>query len=67
MAREGTEVVIAARTLSDLEEPARELQDDTGRRVIPMALDVTQREQVDRVTGEAAQELGGLHILVNSG
>ena len=67
LAREGTDVVIAARTLSDLEESARELQGETGRRVIPMALDVTQREQVDRVTDEAARELGGLHILVNSG
>lgn len=32
-----------------------------------MVMDVSQREQVDRVTAEAAQRLGGLHILVNSG
>ena len=67
LAREGADVVIAARTLGDLEKSAREIDNETGRRVIPIALDVTQREQVDRVTGEAAQELGGLHILVNSG
>ena len=32
-----------------------------------MQMDVTQKDQVDRVTAEAAQQLGGLHILVNSG
>jgi short-subunit dehydrogenase involved in D-alanine esterification of teichoic acids len=29
--------------------------------------DVTSKEQVDRMVAEAAQQLGGLHILVNSG
>jgi NAD(P)-dependent dehydrogenase (short-subunit alcohol dehydrogenase family) len=67
LAREGADVVIASRTLADLEKSARELEDETGRRILPMQLDVTQREQVDRVTAEAAQKLGGLHILVNSG
>lgn len=67
LAREGMDVVIAARTLSDLEESARELQNETGRRVIPMTIDVTQRKQVDNVIYEAERELGGLHILVNSG
>ena len=67
LAREGVDVVIAARTLSDLERSAQEIQSETGRRIIPLALDVTKRDQVDRVTDEAAEKLGGLHILVNSG
>ena len=67
LAREGVDVVIAARTMADLEKSAQEIESETGRRVIPMALDVTQRDQVDRVTAEAAERLGGLHILVNSG
>ncbi|MCH7620870.1 MAG: SDR family NAD(P)-dependent oxidoreductase [Chloroflexi bacterium] len=67
LAREGADVAIAARTMATLEESAREIQKETGRRAIPLALDVTQREQVDRVTSEAAERLGGLHILVNSG
>jgi NAD(P)-dependent dehydrogenase (short-subunit alcohol dehydrogenase family) len=66
LAREGADVVIASRTLEQLKETAREIEDETGRRVIPRALDVTQREQVDQVVAEAAAELGGLHILVNS-
>ena len=67
LAREGADVVIASRTLSDLEQTAREIEDETGRRILPMALDVSHKDQVDRVTAEAAEKMGGLHILVNSG
>jgi NAD(P)-dependent dehydrogenase (short-subunit alcohol dehydrogenase family) len=67
LAREGASVVVASRTLADLVKTAREIEDETGQRVIPLALDVTQREQVDRVVAEAAERLGGLQILVNSG
>ena len=67
LAREGVDVVIASRTLADLEASAREIEDETGSRVVPMALDVTQTDQVNRVTAQAAETLGGLHILVNSG
>ena len=66
LAREGAEVVIASRTLETLETTARELEDETGKKVVPIALDVTQRDQVDRMMEEAAKALGGLHILVNS-
>ena len=67
LAREGVDVAIASRTPGDLEQSARDIEAETGRPVIPLVLDVTQREQVDRVTSEAAAKLGGLHILVNSG
>ena len=66
LAREGVDVAIASRTLPELESTARELADETGQRIIPLALDVTKRDQVDRVVVEAAERLGGLHILVNS-
>ena len=66
LAREGADVVIASRSLEQLEQSAQEIAGETGRVVIPMALDVTQRGQVDRALAEAAQRLGGLHILVNS-
>ena len=66
LAHEGADVVIASRTKDQLEQTARELEDETGRRIIPMVLDVTQRDQVDRVIADTAQQLGGLHIVVNS-
>jgi NAD(P)-dependent dehydrogenase (short-subunit alcohol dehydrogenase family) len=67
LAREGVDVAIVARTKDQLEATARELAADTGRRVIPLAADVTSKAQVDAMVEQAAAQLGGLHILVNSG
>src|ERR1700720_1908206 len=67
LAREGADVAIVARNKGDLEATARELAAATNRRIVPLAADVTRKEQVDRMVAEAAQQLGGLHILVNSG
>jgi NAD(P)-dependent dehydrogenase (short-subunit alcohol dehydrogenase family) len=67
LAREGVDLAIAARTKEPLEQTARELAAETGRRVLSLPTDVTSREQVDRMVAEAAERLGGLHILVNSG
>ena len=67
LAREGVDVAIVARGREALEATARELGAETNRRILPLAADVTSKEQVDRMVAEAAQQLGGLHILVNSG
>jgi NAD(P)-dependent dehydrogenase (short-subunit alcohol dehydrogenase family) len=67
LAQEGVDVAIVARSRDTLEAAARELAAETGRRVLPLVADVTSREQVDRMVAEAAERLGGLHILVNSG
>ncbi len=66
LAREGADVVVASRSMADLEKAAAEISELTGRRIIPMSFDATQRDQVDRVINDAAQALGGLQILVNS-
>ncbi len=66
LAREGCDVVIASRTMADLETSAQEIAEATGRNIIPIAMDATDTEQVNRVMAEAAERLGGLHILVNS-
>lgn len=66
-AREGADVVIVARTKDTLEAAAREMATETKRRVIPLVADVTSRAQVDAMVAQAATQLGGLHILVNSG
>ena len=67
LAREGVDVAIVARNQEALEATARELGAETNRRIIALAADVTSKEQVDRMVAEAAQQLGGVHILVNSG
>src|SRR4029453_9504308 len=67
LAREGADVAVVARTKDTLETAAKEIATETGRRVIPLAADVTSRTQVDAMVAQAAAQLGGLHILVNSG
>ena len=67
LAREGVDVAIVARNKAELEATARELAGETNRRILALAADVTHKDQVERIVAEAARELGGLHILVNSG
>lgn len=66
LALEGVDMAIVSRSGEQLEITARELTQETGRRIIPMAADVTSRAQVDSMVAQAAEQLGGLHILVNS-
>jgi NAD(P)-dependent dehydrogenase (short-subunit alcohol dehydrogenase family) len=66
LAREGVDLAIVSRSREQLERTARELADETGRRIISLAADVTSKEQVDRMVAQAVERLGGLHILVNS-
>ena len=66
LAREGSDVVIVSRTLEELERSAQEISEETGQTVVPMQLDVTRRDEVDRVVAAAAERMGGLHVLVNS-
>src|SRR6201992_724816 len=67
LAREGVDVAIVARNKAARDDAARELAAETNRRILPLAADVTSKEQVDRMVAEAARQLGGVHILVNSG
>ena len=67
LAREGVDVAIVARTKDRLDQTARELGTETGRRIVPLVADVTSKAQVDGMVAQAVQQLGGLHILVNSG
>jgi NAD(P)-dependent dehydrogenase (short-subunit alcohol dehydrogenase family) len=67
LAREGVDVAIVARNKADLEATASQLGGETNRRILPLIADVTSREQVDRMVAEVAQQLGAVHILVNSG
>ena len=67
LAREGVDVAVVARTKQTLEAAASELASATGRKVIPLVADVTSKAQVDGMVAQAVAQLGGLHILVNSG
>ena len=66
LAGEGCDVAIAARTRSQVEDAAREIAGQTGSKMLPMVMDARNTEQVNRTVAFAAEQLGGLHILVNS-
>jgi NAD(P)-dependent dehydrogenase (short-subunit alcohol dehydrogenase family) len=64
LAQEGCDVAINARARGDLDKTAHEIADATGRRVVPLAGDMSDPDDVDRVVGEAVSTLGHLDILV---
>lgn len=66
LAREGVDMVLTSRTAGPLEDAAREIAGETGRTVVAIPCDVTDRAAVDAMVEQAAEALGGLNILINS-
>jgi NAD(P)-dependent dehydrogenase (short-subunit alcohol dehydrogenase family) len=66
LAAEGADVAITGRTLSTLQERAAEIAGASGRSVIAVPADVTDRNAVDRAAGAISRQLGSLDILVNA-
>lgn len=65
LAREGVDVALAARLREPLEAAASELRRETGSRAIPVPCDTASNESVRNMVQRAADELGGIDILVN--
>lgn len=66
LAREGANVVIAAREEATLETAAAEIREATGRRVVACIADTTDDSSVKSLVETTAAELGGVDILVNN-
>jgi 3-oxoacyl-[acyl-carrier protein] reductase len=62
----GADVVIAARTVEDLERTAEAVERGTGRRCLVVPTDITDEEQVVRLVQRTVDELGRIDILVNN-
>ncbi len=65
LAGAGAKIALAARRGDRLVALAKELQDQ-GARALPIELDVSQPDQVERALQEVETELGCLRILVNN-
>ena len=65
LGREGVDVAIAARGREELETAAKELADETGRRIISITADTGNEESVQSMVQQAAIAFGHLDILVN--
>ena len=65
LAREGVDVAIVARGREALEDTAKELAEETGRRFVPIVADTGNEESVQAMVHQAVTALGHLDILVN--
>jgi NAD(P)-dependent dehydrogenase (short-subunit alcohol dehydrogenase family) len=65
LARAGADVAITARDAAGLSDCVAAIS-ALGRKAVPLALDVRNVAQIREVVRAAAQELGGLNILVNN-
>jgi NAD(P)-dependent dehydrogenase (short-subunit alcohol dehydrogenase family) len=65
LASEGVDVAIVARGQEGLEATARELGQETGRRIIPIAADTGSDDSVRDMVRRAVEAFGHLDILVN--
>ena len=65
LAREGCDVAIGARTEGMLREAAAEITQETGRMIVPLVLDTLSGESIKAFVRQAAETLGGVHILAN--
>jgi NAD(P)-dependent dehydrogenase (short-subunit alcohol dehydrogenase family) len=66
LAREGVDVVICGRSRETLEGAAKELAGVTGRRIVPVPTDTTNRASVEQMVKETVAALGRVDILVNN-
>lgn len=65
LAAEGVKVVIAARTLSTLQQAAKQIVAETGGTVLPCVVDTTQWNSVQSLVDTTVSAFGSVDILVN--
>lgn len=66
LAAEGVHLVIGARHQQVLEETARQIERESGSRVLAVPTDVTRAEDLERIAAVAMREFGRIDILVNN-
>jgi len=64
LARAGADVVLASRTLSELEKVAKEIS-HLGRRSLPIVADVSSKDNVDNLVSKTLAKFDRIDILVN--
>ncbi len=62
----GAQVVITSRKIDVLQSTAKELEKETGGKVLPVACDVRENEQIEEVIKQAEAEWGQVHGLLNN-
>jgi NAD(P)-dependent dehydrogenase (short-subunit alcohol dehydrogenase family) len=65
-ARAGANLIINARSADRLDEVAAALRELGAGEIVPVAADVTVRDDVQRLADESLRALGGIDVLVNN-
>lgn len=66
LSAEGAIVAICSRREAAITQAAREIEAQTGNRVLPFVADLSRRDDVDRLVDEVQEALGGIDILINN-
>jgi NAD(P)-dependent dehydrogenase (short-subunit alcohol dehydrogenase family) len=66
LAEEGAEVVVTSRNEAHVAETCAEVERTSGRKAPGLRLDVSRRDEVDRIVGEVAERFGRIDVLSNN-
>lgn len=66
LSAEGAVVAIASRSEAAITQAAREIEAQTGNRVLPFVADLGRSDDVERLVQAAQEAMGGIDILVNN-
>src|SRR5215204_5002581 len=68
LAADGATVSISSRSQESIEAAAKQIETDTGARVLAMAVDVRDKAAIERWIAQSAETFGGIDALMtNSG
>ncbi|GGZ26444.1 short-chain dehydrogenase [Echinicola pacifica] len=62
----GAQLIITSRKMEVLEKTAHELMEETGGKVLPLACDVRNIEEVEGMFAKAIAEFGAVHAVLNN-
>ncbi len=65
LAKAGVDVVLAARRVEKLEEVAKEIE-EMGQKALPIKVDVTEKQDIEKMVSETIKKFGKIDILVNN-
>jgi 3-oxoacyl-[acyl-carrier protein] reductase len=66
LAAEGAKLVICSRSEASIHNTAEEIRSKTGTTVVPVAADVSKKEDIKRFVDAAVKQFGTVHVLVNN-
>lgn len=66
LASAGADIVINSRHIEELEQSAKDIEKATGRKVIPVAADISKPGDAEKLVESAVKDFGRLDILVNN-